>query len=378
MVRLLLSALLMLAWSRTASAQELGLRFDPFPPAKGTSVEFPTADGGMVPAGTIVGLPLRTEETQGHLYTLSVDTQSFGRDKYQRFSFDAYIYTARSKGTFVHKYTVSEDPIGPFPDAISTVTFHITGQAGEDTGAIRLPVHSNDGSDNLTLALPATLKIGLSGPSSSDLGLNNKLDSLHVHLLESHVSSTSCNECWLSLSSKANLDVLAPQNGTSLILQLRPNTIKALGKSALMLNPTVAHDTLLISVASVSDQGGLPTQQEFRVPVRFAPPALYLVLAVLLGALVGGVLRPWLKDAPVQSPQQPPGRLWHVKEVGVSVLIAVVIWIVALVLFSYAETRVVIFGFSFDPSQVLPAGLISLLAAGGPPIIAKLKDAFGK
>lgn len=113
------------------------------------------------------------------------------------------------------------------------------------------------------------------------------------------------------------------------------------------------------------------------MPVRFAPPVLYLVLAVVVGAVVGGVLRPLLKDSPEQQSQQTPGG-WHLKETGISVLIAIVIWIVALVLFSYAETKLVVFGFSFDPSQVIPAGVISLLAAGGPPIIAKLKDAFGK
>lgn len=159
MVRLLLPVLLMLVSSCGASAQELGLRFDPFPPSKGTSVEFPTSDGGTVPVGSLVGLPLRTEDTPGHLYTLSVDTKTFGRDKY-RFSFDAYIYPAHSKGVTIHRYIVSEDPIGAFPDAISSITFHITGQAGEDTGVIRLPIHSSDGSDNLGLSLPATLKSG--------------------------------------------------------------------------------------------------------------------------------------------------------------------------------------------------------------------------
>src|SRR5439155_12571538 len=100
------------------------------------------------------GLPLRSEETQGHLYTLSVDTQSFGRDKYHRFSFDAYVRTARTGGTKIQQYTVSEDPVGSFRDVVSPVTFHVKGQTGEDVGVISLPLHSDNGSDNVSLAVP--------------------------------------------------------------------------------------------------------------------------------------------------------------------------------------------------------------------------------
>src|SRR5215470_5545538 len=213
-------ALLSCSVGQAVFGQETNLRFDPFVPTKGTAVAFTILEAGTVPAAAIAGLPLRSENTQAQIYTLSVDTQSFSRDKFQRFSFDAYVRSAHATGhDIVYKYVVSQDPTGQFLDTISPVTFRINGRAGEDTATIRLPLHSNDGSDNLSLAVPtAPLKVGLSALSSSDLGLTNALESLHVHLVDSQISSTSCSECWLSLSAKPTISVLAPKKGTSLIV----------------------------------------------------------------------------------------------------------------------------------------------------------------
>ncbi len=371
-------ALLLCLSGRSILAQEVKLDFDRFAPTKGTSVGFSTEDYGTLPAASIAGKPLRIQSTPAELYSLSVRTDSFGRDKFQRFSFEAYVRSAHGDehGT-VHKYVVTEDPIGPFQDAIFPITFHIEGPAGKEASTIILPLHSNDGSDNVSLAIPTEpLKVGLSGPFSSDLGLTNKLESLQVHVVHCEISSTSCSDCWLLKSANTTINFLAPQKATSLIVSLRPDTFKALGKSMFVLNPAKAHDTLVISVFSVSEQDSLPTPQEFKLPVRFTPPALYLVVAVLLGAIVGSILGALLKSRSAQP--APVGRFQRLKDVVTSVFVAVIVWIFALVLFSYTETRVLVLGFSFDPSQVIPAGLISLLVAGGTPIITKIKDAFGK
>lgn len=379
MMRLLFSLLAATLMWGTALAQGMRLLFDSYPPSRGTSVQFSTSDGGNVPRAAIARLPLRTQETQSHLYSVSVDTSTFILDKFQRFSFDAYVDPQQAPGTTVHKYTVSEDPIGPFLDNISTISFHIKGAAGEDVGTISLPLHSKDGSDNLNLALPDDpLKVGSgAASSSSELGLNNKLENLHVLLLDSHIRSVQCPECWQSLSVTPNVKTLAPQKGTSLNVERRPNTLKALARSMFMLNPKVPHDILLISVSSVSEQGGLTAEQEFHLPVRFTPPALWLAIAVVVGAVLGSLLRLWVTDEPSSSP---PRRrpLPSPAQIGTTALIAIVIWLLALVLFSYTDTQVKILGFSFDPSQLPPAFLIALLAAGGPVIVKKIQEAFGK
>jgi hypothetical protein len=64
------------------------------------------------------------------------------------------------------------------------------------------------------------------------------------------------------------------------------------------------------------------------------------------------------------------------KEFSVSAIIAILFWLLTLMLFSYAATQLTIFGLVVDPSQVPPAGMIALLAAGGPPIIDKMKEIY--
>jgi hypothetical protein len=309
MVRLWLSVLLVFSWSPAILAQDLSLGFDRFSPTKETSVGFSIHDGGSVPSGSLAGF--RTADTQRGLYTLAVDTTTFEQHG-TIFSFDTYVYLKNA--ATAHKYVVSEDPIGAFRDGIFNIPFRIQARNGEqDAGTINLPLHSNDGSDNLALALPKdSLKIGSGNASQSDLGLTNQLENLHVQLLEIHISSTSCENCWRSLSVKTNLDVLAPKKGTSLIVNRQPNTIKALLKSMSMLNPGVVHDTLLVTISSISEQGGLPSPQEFRLPVTFTPPGAYLLLAVLVGAALGSGLRlavkPKVAPQPAAQPAQPAAQ----------------------------------------------------------------------
>jgi hypothetical protein len=361
-----------------AKAQETSLRFDSLPPTKGTSVGFTVAPSGSVSIDTLFGLPIRDAETQDHKYVLTVDTGTFRRDKYSRFSFDAYVRPAPpKKQSNFQKYKVSEDPVGAFSDDTLLVTFHISGSSGQDVGTIRLPVHSDDGSDNVTIAIPSTpQKVSFSGLSTMELGLTNNLESLHLNVAEVNISSTLCQPCWLPpMSAKPNINSLAPKKGTSLIVLVRPNMIKALGKSLFSLNPNTAHDSLLISVFSVAEQGGLVTSQEFKISVRFAPPLLYLLLAVLVGALVGGLVRLAMRPAPYNTAM---GSSRTGREIFIAIVMAVAAWIFSIALFSYAETRITLLGFSLDPSQVIPAGLIAFLSAGGPQVVARIKGAFKK
>jgi hypothetical protein len=188
---------------------------------------------------------------------------------------------------------------------------------------------------------------------------------------------------------------MVAQGSTSLIISVRPNTLRAFLGTVFSLNRDVPHDNLLITLSSSSEQGGLPTPQEFDVPVRFAPTALYLLAAALAGALLGGTLRllmPLPQPAQPSQPAQPPPpvpppsppvgtkvRILHyLKEYGTSIGLSFVVWLLMLMLYSYVATGVKLFGFDLDPSQLVPAGLITVLVAGGPPVVAKIKEALGR
>jgi hypothetical protein len=367
MKRILLSTFVFISLTVPTRAEELTLRFDPLVPSKGTYVRFVADTSGNISAEALSTLPLRSEETQNHKYVLAVDTATFQRDKFHRFSFEAYLraVSGGERGMF-QKFRVVADAVGPFPDGNMVTTFHVGESNSLDFGTIRLPIHSDDGSENISLVIPTTpQKVSFSGPSTMEFGLNNNLD-LHVNIVGTDVSSSVCQPCWISpMSAKSNLNVLNPRSSTSMIMSLRPNTLKALGKSLVALNPGSAHDTVLISVASVAEQGGLVTTQEYKIPIRFAPPALYLFVTVLTGAIIGAILQ-YVGSS---------SSKW--REAGFAIVIAVAVWFCALVLFSL-ETRVTVFGFRLDPAQLIPAGLIAFLAAGGKPVFSKVKGALGR
>lgn len=361
-------AILIISISSVSEAQQWTLRFDPLAPTKGTSVRYVATGSGTVSSDAVSNLPLQIEETQDHKYVLGIDMSTFQRDKFHRFGFDAYLRSSGGNQKELQKFKIIEQPVGAFLDGFVSAPFFVDGSSGTDSGTIRLPIHSDDGSDNISVDTPGSpMKVSFSGMSSLELGLSNKLD-LPVTVLRIDLSSTQCPLCWSSdLSGKPNLTVLRPHSSTSLTLSVHPNTFKALGRSIISLNPNIAHDALLISVASVADDGGLVAPQEFKLPVRFAPPALYLFATVVVAGLCGALLHLWLA---------PPAEKKR-RDFLIAFIVAICVWFMTLVLFTL-ETRVTVFGYTLDPTQIIPAGLIGLLAAGGPPLVAKLKDAFGR
>jgi hypothetical protein len=43
---------------------------------------------------------------------------------------------------------------------------------------------------------------------------------------------------------------------------------------------------------------------------------------------------------------------------------------------SATKTKLTIFGFELDPTALIPAGIITLLAAAGPAVVAKISEVF--
>jgi hypothetical protein len=172
-----------------------------------------------------------------------------------------------------------------------------------------------------------------------------------------------------------------------MILAVEPNTIHALFTSAFAVDPRKAHDTLAVYITGTPGQGGLTSlPQEIDVPVRFTPSFLFLASAVIAGALIGfGIRRLIPMVAPAGGTSAPDpgaaaggssGPRGLVRDLVLSIATASVVEVVGLILFNTTNTSVIVFGFSLDPSQVAPAFLVATLVAGGPPVVAKIKDAI--
>jgi hypothetical protein len=169
-------------------------------------------------------------------------------------------------------------------------------------------------------------------------------------------------------------------------LTLQPNNLYALFESAFSVNPNLSHDVLAVYISSTPGQGGQPTlPQRIEVPVRFTPSFIYLVLAVILGSLIGfgvrllipvpdspaGAAAPAL-NVPIKRRQFPK---WA-QDLLLSLAIAAIVELLGLVLFNPPNTPAVVYGFSLDPSQFVPTCLMAFLVAGGPPVVSKISQAI--
>jgi hypothetical protein len=348
----------------------MSLNFDPTKPVAGTSVSFNSSDSGILSNAVVAGLSVQTKPTQWGKYVVMVDMQSFHRDKFHRFSFDCYVKaTSDTAAAPVHKFIVWEYPTGTFPDVIGPATAHVSGASGTDAVDMQLPQHS-DVSPNVTIAVPANpYPVPMGHSSRMELGLTSNLSSLQLSINPTiSVVATKCPDCWGPFTAKALHDSLGVSQATSLIIDLQPNSLQAFKRNMFVFDSNSTQEVLVGTVTSRSDEGGSDVAQDFRIPVRFTPPAQFLVLSMLCGALIGCVIRYLI------SIKTPPKL--SLLEAVITVAVAGVAWLLVLALFA-TKTRASILGYDLDPTQVVPAGLITLLGAGGTTFIRRLKEILG-
>jgi hypothetical protein len=361
---------LLIAIPAFAQTSNISLRFDPTTPMAGTSISFNAVDSGVLSGNAVADIPVEAPvTTQEEKYVLMVDSQSYHRDKFHRFSFDCYVKAAASAAAApVHKFTVWESPIGKFPDMIGPATAHVTGANGTDVAVMQLPQHSED-STNVIVAVPASpFPVPMGHSSRMELGLNNNLSSLHANIDAINVVATKCPECWAGFTGKALHNKLGIGQATSLMIDLQPNSGAALKRNLVVFDSGSSQEDLVVTVTSEADEGGAELSQDFRVPVRFTPDGRLLVFSMICGALIGCLIRYLIS-------RQTPPRL-TLLEAGIVTATAAVAWLLMFGLFA-TKTKLTILGYDLDPTQMIPAGLITLLAAGGASFAHRLAELFG-
>ena len=375
LVPLLLSPESLIAQSVNCAAPDVNLDFRPTAPVpgtSGTSAKFTVIPGGAVSPSVVPNLLSHTL-SDNHAYVLLVDSKSYRR-AYNRFEFDIYLKAnLQNKNLPLYRFLVWEESIGIFPDSLADAEANISGPAGLDTVVVRLPQHSDDSPNLQVLGLGAAYPIGMGSGGPMTLGIKNNLTDLHVLVSttdpEIEVTSTRCPLCWSKLSAKIMHDRLAPGSGTSLITELQPNTLEILKRFYLPTPADEPQDFLTITVSSKSDFGGADVSQDFSVPIRFTPPGLYLFLSLLAGALAGVGMRLLLF---AQGHKQ-----FDWMDALFQFLLAFLVWLLVLVLF-LVRINLTVLGYQLDPTSLIPAGLIALLAAGGLPVGNRIAEAMRK
>jgi hypothetical protein len=123
---------------------------------------------------------------------------------------------------------------------------------------------------------------------------------------------------------------------------------------------------LILLIPATAEEGGSSRTQEINVHIKFAPPLKYLILSITIGSLVGALCRLFLVFR--------VSKRWTWPEFVVGLIYAIVFWCIAFILSANGMTTVKIWGLPFDPTQLFPAGVLCLVAGGGPPLLKLLDD----
>jgi hypothetical protein len=369
-------------------AGDFGIQIPAVQPTTASSMSFSIEDWDAVTQDELLRLSPQTSLSNQQRFILGLDLGSFSRDGRNRFQFDLYLQKTGAAGA--ERFHVTEYPVGVFTDYLASIQITIQSATASDSATLTaIPIHALYEGPLFSLGGDGSpFPVQLGGVSPIAIPMTSNLSDLPVTINQVTVSSTTCKACWLVQPAATSAQTVQPKGSASMILAVQPNTIHALFTSAFAVDPRKAHDTLAVYITGTPGQGGLTSlPQQIDVPVRFTPSFIFLASAVIVGALIGfGIRRLIPMVAPAGGAGAPDaggaaggsqqGPRGLVRDLVLSIATAAVVEVVGLILFNTTNTSVVVFGFSLDPSQVAPAFLVATLVAGGPPVVARIKDAI--
>lgn len=335
---------------------------DPIPLGNSEGVTFRPGQGEPVSRDSISFQPAYTYLSQDGSYSLYLDPTSVAPlPIVNSFSFRMTL-RANDPSAPACAFTVGEDPVGKFADFLADVTVKIGPASAPSVATVKVPVHSAGYEDALELLADPNSRfviVHLSDSSPPGILVKNQLSSFPIHIT-GLTAGPGCPRCWMPANTPFASVTIPAGSEARVPLNVQPRTLGAVFATAFILGKDSPHDRLLVDLTYNVDAGGLVKQKQMTVPVRFNPSFWELVLAVLMGAIIGTVLRWWL-DPAYNRPT--------VKLALQSLGLAAMAEFISAVAASF-DSRVVILGFDMDPRQFIPALIISTLVAGGP-IVAK-------
>jgi hypothetical protein len=347
-------------------------------------VTFTVTQIGSLPYKVIPEDSFDVSMTDG-TYRAKIDRQSMATVK-GRFSFVVYVNRSASFEKTVCGYEVAEDTVDSFNDAEEAVSFRIGPEGAAVVGTAAVPMHSPFGpptalvykDKNGKVSTPPLEPVSIGGNVSFWLPLDNQLTNLKGTIADPSVTA-GCTSCWrVAPAVKVSQQLVNPGDRINVSFALMANTMQAMWASAMQFGPDKSNDVLTLSIP-VTAEGGTTRPQVFSVPVRFTPPLWEMIVAVFLGACLGGGLRkmfalpPKPSDGNAPADQNTGGGL---KNFFVGMALALICEVVAVVLFLETNTEVKLIGINLDPTQVVPAFLLCTFVGGGTAVIVAIENAL--
>jgi hypothetical protein len=249
-------------------------------------------------------------------------------------------------------------PSGTFVDQTADITFHVGSEGRLEDGTIRIPLYNTRPSKPIVdYQVPTLSGVSLSGQSPIEIGISNSLTDLPVGLYKDIAVHSDGSDLWQDAPQAA---LQLPRSGpallqpgqklaTGILLTLRPKPWHALGTSMFPLAPEKPHATLTLHL-NYDSPGGIPGLLEIPVPIRFRPSFWSLLLAVVVGSLLGAAF------AQLVSATAPK---WY-KAFSVAIIAGLLVEVVGMLLVN-AKSEFRLFNINLDPYQLSPALVVGAL-----------------
>jgi hypothetical protein len=359
----LLLALFLVLLCSPANGQAPLLTIEPVPLGGSAHANFSPFPGIAADSPT-TGLQFKYE-TQDHEYAVVVDPGKI--ESVPRFAAFTFLVLVSRQGVpnpQWYQYEVRADLDGKFPDTLANVPFKISAHSKESIVYAKLPIHCESFEDAIGLADPSLsdrslMEVKLSDPAGPSITVNNSLATLAVRVTEVEVRPLECAGCWKGQLKKPTDVVIPPSSTAQIPLNLPPNSLSAMFKSAFVLKRDSPQDTLLTLVTYSVDPGGSAKTKPIQIRIRFNPSLWQLILAVLIGAAVGIILRRILDSSTKKLTPR-----W----VLTSIALAGAAEFFAVVAASY-DSKLILLNFDLDPRQFVPTVFLAVVVTGGQPVV---------
>lgn len=290
-----------------------------------------------------------------------------------------YFLHLASNGKPEHCFQLTATPAGTFRDQRSAVRLRVVDGEEKVEGEIQLVLHNGLEAPHYLdaeLVEEPPVEGTLFGEVAISLNLTNRLENVPLTIDWIEVDADRPRRWWVQPVAVASTgSVLGPGRTKERALRVegKASGWRAFGAA---LNPFTAkesHEVVTVRIG-YGTEGGMPRQLDVTVPIRFEPSIFAVVVALVVGLLVGCTV-PAGKYARVLGRRSFWGY-WRPIVLRVAP-VAVISWALGMTLVS-GGSQFRLFGVTLDPDQLMTAFLIGALLGLFEVDVAVAKECFLK
>ena len=365
---LVAALLLPCALGNYASGQQV-MKIDDVPFDNGAVVKFLLIGSDQVPVGQdALKKMIAGSIGDNSQYTVFADLDSIRLNpSFENYDFYVRAVTAATNAPLT-RFTFQVTPYDAFPDQNRKLQIHLLDGTQDRTGELTVPLHSLKAGNSL-LARVDSRKVRLSGDTIS-IELENKYP-LPVTITDAKVEQVLLAH-WIAqpvLKTPVPFVLNSDENNhhATLVWQVQPRAWGVLrdsvwpfstgpqAKGGGQSQSSEDLETLDFSIDYVPTQGGFPHTLKPSRGVSFYPSLPALLSVAMLGAIGGGLVM-FFGVRGDSGPLKFLNYLWP------NVLLAVIIELIAIQLFSFDNSKIQIGSVNLNPTLLIPATCLGAIS----------------